>query len=140
MTPLILICIVLGWAGVLFAWARDRLAGDSVRGPVGFSPSLPRPDGPFAPPRSARMARRRRREVLVALTVAALCSFVLARAWSALWLIHLLVDGVLVAYLAAVVSLERPGSARPSIAPVVHPEALGRERPGPRRRPQPVMQ
>ena len=141
MTPLIVILIVLGWAGVLFAWTRDRLAGAADRRPLGMSQTMVRPDGPLAPPRSARMARRRRREVLAALALAVLCSFILARAWSALWVVHLLLDGLLIAYLWAVVSLERPGliPARPTLAPVPHPDAAERQPPGPERRAEPAL-
>ena len=141
MTPLIFILIALGWAGVVFAWARDRVGTDTGRLPLGAPrPSL-RPEGPFAPPRTARMARRRRREVLVALVVGVVCSFLLARAWSALWTVHVLFDVALVAYVWAVLALERPGlvSARPTLTPVRHPEAGERDRPGPRRAAEPIL-
>ena len=134
MTPLIYILIALGWGGVVWSWARDRMlntGGRSVAFPTlaGAGPT----DGPLGPPRTARMARRRRREVLATLAMLALCSFLLARAWSAIWVLHLLIDGALLAYVWAVVSLERPDvvSRIGSPATVTSP-AVSRPRPGPR--------
>ncbi len=140
MTPLLFILIALGWAGVLWAWARERVATGSLAAGSSF-PSLagPRPDGPLAPPRNARMARRRRREVLATLAVLALSTFVLARAWSALWMLHLLVDASLIAFLWAVVTLERPElGSRPRLGPVV--DVVPPRRPGPRPHAEPVAE
>jgi hypothetical protein len=78
------------------------------------------------------MARRRRREVLGALALAAVTTLLLARAWSAFWALHLLVDVALLAYAYAVCQIERPDllSSRPSFGPVVESEAP-RATPGP---------
>ncbi len=136
MTPLLYILIALGWGGVVWSWARDRMLNTGGRGAA--FPTLAGPgqaDGPLRAPRTARMARRRRREVLATLAMLALCSFLLARAWSALWVLHLLIDGALLAYLWAVVSLERPdlvarvGTPAPRLETV---PAAPRPRPGPR--------
>ncbi len=131
MTFLVFLLIALGWVGWLWAWGRDRMVGGG--GPNLHMPSLQAgPRGPLAPPRTAAMAHRRRREVLAALALLALSTFVLARAWSPLWAVHLLVDVALVAYLWAVCSIERPDllQARPSFGPVVEP-AAPRATPGP---------
>lgn len=133
MTFLVFLLIALGWVGWLWAWGRDRMIG-------GGSPSLHMPSlqagprGPLAPPRTAAMAHRRRREVLAALGLLVLSTFVLARAWSPMWALHLLVDVAFVAYLWAVCSIERPDllRSRPSFGPVVEAD-VPRPIPGPSR-------
>lgn len=130
MTFLVFLLIALGWVGWIWAWSRDRMLGG---GPSLHMPSLQAgPRGPLAPPRTAAMARRRRREVLGALALLVVSTFALARAWSALWVLHLLVDVAFVAYLWAVCSIERPDllQSRPSFGPVVEPSAP-RPTPGP---------
>lgn len=88
------------------------------------------------------MARRRRREVLGALGLLALLTFLLARAWSPMWTIHVVADIALLAYGWAVLNLERgplpqrgadtaPFSPRTRLAPVLD-GAGPRHQPGPR--------
>lgn len=132
MTFLVFLLIALGWVGWLWAWGRDRMLGG---GPSLHMPSLQTgPRGPLAPPRTAAMARRRRREVLAALGLLVVSTFVLARAWSAMWAVHVLVDVAFLAYLWAVCSIERPDllQSRPSFGPVVD-HAPARPAPGPTR-------
>lgn len=56
------------------------------------------------------MARRRRREVLGALGLFVLLTFLLARAWSPMWSVQIIADVALIAYGWAVYALERPSS------------------------------
>lgn len=84
------------------------------------------------------MARRRRREVLGALGLCALLTFLLARLWPLMWSVHVMTDLALVVYAWAVYSLERPrlGSelgpaARRRLQPVLD-GAGTRHQPGPR--------
>lgn len=117
---LVILVIAIGWAGWFWAWGRDRYISGSGSGlPVGAR--LPRNSSVLATPRTASMARQRRREVLVALTVLAGLTFVLARAWSALWAVHLIVDVGLVVFAWAVYSIEnvRPRTLDRTPSPLV---------------------
>jgi hypothetical protein len=104
---LVVLIIALGWAGWFWSWGRDRFVSNNGLG-LSPNPFAPRPASPLSAPRTASMARRRRREVLGALALAALLSFLLARAWSLLWTVHIAVDLALIAYAAAVFMHERP--------------------------------
>ncbi len=137
MTFLVVLLIGLAWAGWLWAWGRDRfMAGHGFGGSgIPQMSSIQRPPGPLATPQSAVMARRRRREVLGGLALAAVTTLVLARAWSLLWSVHLIIDLALIAYAWAVWQIERPqdDSGRPAVTlgPVLEPERP-MVRPGPR--------
>lgn len=101
---LAILVLALGWAGWLWAWGRDRVAsnyGLSSRAIGSVSHSR------WATPRSASDARTRRRDVVVGLLVGALVSFVLAKSWSALWVLHGAFDIGLVSYGFAVLRLEQ---------------------------------
>ena len=128
---LVILIIALGWAGWFWSWGRDRMLSNNGLGIVP-NPFAPRPVSPLSAPRTASMARRRRREVLGALALAALVSFLLARAWSLLWTLHVLVDLALIAYAAAVYALERanvePLGSRISMVPAVARAAQVRHR------------
>jgi len=104
---LVVLVIALGWAAWFWSWGRDRLVSNPG---LGLPTDLFAKDPPsaFGPPRTAAMARRRRREVLGALGLCVLLSLLLARSWSPMWSVHLLADGALAAYAWAVYSLERP--------------------------------
>ncbi len=135
----VVLVIALGWAGWFWSWSRDRFLSNSGLG-LPPSPLAPRPPSAFAPPRNAAMARRRRREVLGALALAALLTFLVARAWSPMWLMHVLIDFALLGYGWAVLNFERgprparadTGFMRPRLQPVMD---VGAHRvvPGPRR-------
>ena len=135
MTFLVVLVIALAWVGAAFAWSRERFLASNSAG-IGVSPfmSRARPPGPLAPPRTASMARRRRREVLATLALLALTTFVLAQAWSVMWAAHILVDAALIAYGWAVMAIERPDAvpARPRLEPVVQANREDQPRPGPR--------
>lgn len=107
---LVILVIAIGWAGWFWAWGRDRYVSGSGVG-LSVGALLPRNSSALAAPRNATMARKRRREVLAALAVLAILTFLLARSWSALWAIHLVVDIGLVVYAWAVYSIEN-GPAR----------------------------
>ncbi len=108
---LVILVIALGWAGWVWAWSRDRFISGSGIGLPGGALSG-RPPSALAAPRTPTMARKRRREVLAALVVAALFTLLLARSWSVLWAVHLLVDVALIAYGWAVFTLESNGAPR----------------------------
>ena len=141
---LVILVIVLGWAGWFWSWGRDRFVSNAGLS-LPPSPLAPRPRSALAPPRTAVMARRRRREVLGALALAALLTFLIARAWSPMWTLHVLVDIALLGYAWAVYTLERgPIQPRRSVTtplqtspkmrlqPVLDSEAV-RAAPGPSR-------
>jgi len=114
---LVILVIALGWAGWAWAWGRDRyISGAGIGLPT--SPISGRHPSALGAPRTPGMARKRRREVLFALAFAALLTLLLARAWSAMWVLHLLVDVALIAYGWAVYTLESAagthGAARAS--------------------------
>lgn len=143
MLYLVILVIALGWAGWFWSWGRDRFVSNTGLG-LPPSPLAPRPPSALAPPRNATMARRRRREVLGALALAALLSFLLARAWSPVWAMHLLIDVALAGYSWAVYRIEcgpvpeRPSFSLQSGAPMgrLQPVLDGggpRAQPGPRR-------
>lgn len=113
---LVILVIALGWAGWVWAWGRDRMVSNAGFGLPG-SPMGARSTSPLAAPRNPTMARKRRREVLVALAVAALFSLLIARSWSAFWVAHLLIDGALIAYAWAVYSMEANVPRSPQGAP-----------------------
>lgn len=114
---LAILILALGWAGWLWAWGRDRVAANH-----GFAPSplVGRSSGRWAMPRSAAMARTRRRDVLVGLCIAAMVSFVFAQSWSVLWVAHGLVDVMLLGYAIAVLSIEQRSMprSRPAVGAV----------------------
>lgn len=141
---LVVLIIALGWAGWFWSWGRDRFMSNSGLGGLP-DPFAARAPSVLAPPRTAAMARRRRREVLGALGLCALLTFLLARSWSPMWTLHLAIDVALLAYGWAVYSLERPAAAvtafgerpmaparRSRLQPVLD-GAVERDQPGPRR-------
>lgn len=114
---LAILILALGWAGWLWAWGRDRVATNHG---FALSPLGGRSGGRWAMPRSAAMARTRRRDVLVGLFVAAMVSFVFARSWSVLWVAHGLIDVMLLGYAVAVLSVEQRSvhRSRPAVGRV----------------------
>ena len=113
---LVILVIALGWAGWAWAWGRDRyISGAGMGLPV--SPISGRPPSALGAPRTPGMARKRRREVLAALVVAALLTLLLARAWSVIWALHLLVDIALITYGWAVYTLESGAGPRAAAKP-----------------------
>ena len=142
MLLLVILIIALGWAGWFWSWGRDRYVSNSG---VGLPPSplatrpMTAPMTVLSPPRTATMAKRRRREVLGALATLALLTFLLARGWSILWPLQLAVDLSFLAYGWAVLSIERPAAlsaegralVRPSLQPVLDVQR-DRVQPGPR--------
>ena len=134
---LVVLVIALGWAGWFWSWGRDRFVSNSGLG-LPPSPFAPRPISPLSPPRTAAMARRRRREVLGALCLMALMSFLIARAWTPFWTVQLLIDLALLTYGWAVLTIERPQPGeesrtvtRPRLQPVLD-GAGPRNQPGPK--------
>ena len=135
---LVILVIVLGWAGWFWSWGRDRYVSNAGPG-LPSNPLAPRPMTALSPPRTATMARRRRREVLGALALLAVLTFLLARAWSVLWPLQLVIDGTFLAYGWAVLSIERVGNPvreqraalRQSLQPVLDVRR-DRVHPGPR--------
>jgi len=135
---LVILMIALGWAGWLWSWGRGRYVSNAGLGLPG-NPLAPRPMTALSLPRTANMARRRRREVLGALALLVLLTFLLARAWSFLWTLQVVADVSFLAYGWAVLSIERPSAVsreeravlRSSLQPVLD---LRRDRvqPGPR--------
>ena len=123
MTFIVVLVIALAWIGALWTWTRDRVlvGGRDQLSPLPFGAPPRSASGPLAAPRTAAMARRRRREVLTGLALLAVTTFVLARAWSSLWALHLLVDAALLTYGYAVLAIERPDvvDARPRLGPVL---------------------
>jgi hypothetical protein len=134
---LVVLIIALGWAGLFWSWGRGRFVSNS-----GFdlhsNPFAPRSTSPLAPPRTAVMARRRRREVLGALGLMALITLLVARAWTPFWTMQVLVDLALLVYGWAVLTLERPRLGqesgmvtRPRPQPVLS-GSRSRHQPGPK--------
>lgn len=134
----VILVIALGWAGWFWSWGRNRYVSNAGLGLLP-NPLAPRPMTALSPPRTATMARRRRREVLGALALLVMLTFLLARAWSLLWTLQVLVDVSFLAYGWAVLSIERPGTdsrderavMRPSLQPVLDTRRH-RVQPGPR--------
>lgn len=96
---LVIVVIALGWAAFAFSWSRDRL---NAKAGFGLPPSpYAVHSSPMSAPRTASTARMRRQQVLSALIVAAVLTFFMARLWSVLWGLHIIVDLALVAFAAA---------------------------------------
>ena len=117
---LVVLIIALGWAGWIWAWGRDRFMSNRGFG-IAPGPLSGRSASAFGAPRTASMARKRRREVLVALGVSAVLTLLLARGWSALWILHIAIDLALIAYGWAVYNIEQghPASGRSDGPPSV---------------------
>ena len=131
---LAVLIIALGWAGLFWSWGRGRFVSNS-----GFDLHsnlfAPRSTSPLAPPRTAVMARRRRREVLGALGLMALITLLVARAWTPFWTVQVLVDLALLVYGWAVLTLERPRLGQESAMVAPQPVLSGsrsRHHPGPK--------
>lgn len=120
---LAILVLALGWAGWVWAWARDR-ASSSYGLAIPFGA---RPTSRWGMPQSPAMARTRRRDVLIVLAGVAIVTFVCARSWSLLWALHGLADIAFVAYAVAAFGVEqraRPkgpllASPRLSLQPIV---------------------
>lgn len=133
---LVILVIALGWAGFFWSWGRDRFVSNAG---LGYPPNpfAPAPVSALAPPRTAAMARRRRREVLGALGLLALLTFLIARSWAPMWVINVPVVLAFAGYGWAVYSIERgprevnePIAARLRLQPVLD-SAGPRHQPGP---------
>lgn len=120
---LAVLVIALGWAGWIWAWGRDRFLSNRGFGPVSGTLGG-RPSSAFSTPRTMSMARKRRRDVLIALAIAALLTLLLARAWSVLWIAHLLIDAAIVVYGLAVRAVTQKTTSRThGFAPQPHPSS-----------------
>ena len=93
---LVIAIIALGWAAFGLSWSRDRMYQKSRYG-LPPSPYVTQ-SGPLAPPRTAAMAQMRRQQVMAALIVAAVATFLLTRLWTIMWGLHILVDIALIAF------------------------------------------
>ena len=99
---LVILCIALGWASLAWSWARQAMSS-------GYGIGIPLSGAThsrWGVPRDREMARRRRRDVLTALVVAAVVTLIFAQTWAGLLAVHLIVDCALVAYGWAVYRLE----------------------------------
>ena len=81
---LVVLVIALGWAGWIWAWGRDRY---TASGGLGLPPSpfAVAPASRLSSPRDSAGARMRRRQVLGSAGVGLLLAFLIARAWSPMW-------------------------------------------------------
>ncbi len=113
---LAILVLALGWAGWLWAWGRDRVAANYgfSMGAVGRGSG-----GRWGMPRTSTMAHQRRRDLLFALGGLAVASFVGAQTWSALWLLHGIIDCLFLAYAVAVVGVERSSQSTLLASPMV---------------------
>lgn len=141
---LIVVFIVLGWAGWVWAWGRDRYQATGVNsltmGTGGFGTPAPTA---LSAPRTARAARRRRRQVLASLVGALVISLLISLSWTPWWFVTILLAATLAVYARAVLQLERPVTGaeqlpplRARLAPVVDGENRVVRQPGPVGRPQ----